>query len=194
MLKKFYTYENFDLNLNSASCLFIIGGIYIGILLGVALSLIVRVHSHRIVKALVDRGALDRDHAATLDDLGLGKNPFVRRMLREDGSLRRLVLCANEEDFPERKLSPLRRFWHDKFLRDPLPPKTDFALARFYLPEEKRVTAEVRFPAEGHPVRSFVLALIGLSAAAAFTVFALPELLAMLDNFITQVKPASKFY
>ena len=67
-------------------------------------------------------------------------------------------------------------------------------MARFYLPEEKRITAELRYSEEKHPVRSFVLAALGLLALAAFTIFVLPELLTMVDNLITQVKPQSKFY
>ena len=63
------------------------------------------------------------------------------------------------------------------------------------MPEEKRITAELRFPAEKHPVRNFILAALGLSAVAVFIVLALPELLVMFDNFVTQVKPMTRrFY
>ncbi len=194
MQRRLYTYENFDVDLNGSSFLVVVLGLYAGILLGVLFSLIVRVNAHRVVKALSDAGATTRDDAKTLAQLGLAKNRAVRRMLATDGSMRKVVLCANESEFPERKLTGLQKFWREKILRDPLPPKTDFEIARFYLPEEKRITAEVRYAVEGHPVRNFILAAVGLTAAAVFTILALPELLAMFDNFVTQVRPQSKFY
>lgn len=195
MQRKLYSYNNFDLvSINSPSFLFLVGALYVGILFGVLFALILRVHSHRIVKALADRGATDRESAATLDELGLKDSRFARSLLKTESALRRTVLCANESDFREQKPSALLRFWREKILRDPLPAATDFEVARFYLPEEKRVTAELRYSEEQHPVRSFILAAVGLLALAIFTVYVLPELLMMLDNLITQVKPQSRFY
>ena len=195
MQRKLYSYDNFDLtSINGASFLFLVGALYAGILLGVLFAMISRVHSHNVVKALTDRGAVDRDTALTLDELGLSGSRVVRSLLKTDGTLRSVVRCANETEFPERKISAVRRFWRDKVLKNPLPPATDFSLARFYIPEEKRITAELRFSKEEHPVRNFILAAVGLFALAVFTVFVLPELLTMFDNLITQVKPQSRFY
>ena len=195
MQRKLYVFENLDLDINGSSFLFIVWGICAGILLGVLLSLVYRVHANKLVAALIGHGACDREHAQTLADLGLGKNRVIRHMLGENGSMTSIVSCANEEEFPPRRISKLRRFWHEKIVHgDPLPPKTDFTVARFYLPEEKRITAELRFPTEKHPVRSFLLAALGLLALSVFTIFVLPELLTMFDNLITQVKPQSRFY
>ena len=196
MQRKLYVFENLDLDINGSSFLFIVWGICVGILLGVLLSLVYRVHAHKLVTALTEHGASDREHAQTLADLGLAKNRVIRRMLGENGSMKSVVSCANEDEFPPRKLSKLRRFWHEKIVRgDPLPPKTDFTAARFYLPEEKRITAELRFPPEKHPVRNFILAALGICAVAYFAVLVLPELLVMFDNFVTQVKPMTRrFY
>ena len=194
MPRKLYSYDNFDIDVNSPSFLFLIWGLYAGILLGVLFSLITRVHSYKVIHALTENGAEDRESAKTLDELGFGKNLIIKRMLRTNAPLRKLVLCANETELPPRKMSGIRRFWREKFLKDPLPPKTDFSIARFYLPEEKRVTAEVRYTVEGHPIRNFILAVVGLTAVALFTVFALPELLTMLDNLITQLRPRSRYY
>lgn len=195
MQRKLYSYDNFDLvSINSPSFLFLVGALYVGLLMGVLSALILRVQSHKIVKALSDHGASDRDSAQTLEELGLSKNRVAKSLLKTDSALRRTVLCANETEFGPRKISGIRRFWREKVLKNPLPPATDFGVARFYIPEEKRVTAELRYSAEQHPVRSFILAAVGLTALAFFTVFVLPELLTMFDNLITQVKPQSRFY
>ena len=194
-MKRFYTYENLpDIDLGNISYLVLICGIYAGILLGVLFAMLFRIHSHKIVSALIEREAVDRDSAVTLEEMGLEKNRFVRRLLKTDGSLRGVVYCANETEFPERKVSAVRRFWREKILKNPLPPKTDFSIARFYIPEEKRVAAELRFTPEKHPVRTFLLAAAGIVFLAFFTIKILPELLALADNLITQVKPQSRYY
>ena len=197
MFNRYYQYPGLGINnfdRGSTSFLVIVWGLYAGILLGVLYSIIMRVSSHKVIKALSDHGAATKGTAKTLAELGIANSRAARRLLATGGSMRKVVLCANESEFPPRKLSGLRKFWREKFLRDPLQPKTDFTLARFYLPEETRATAEARYVVEGHPVRNFILAAIGLTAVAFFTIFALPELLKMFDNFVSEVKPQSKFY
>ena len=61
--------------------------------------------------------------------------------------------------------------------------------ARFYMPEENRVKAELRFTEVRNPAGSFIFTVILLVAVAFFAIYAVPELLQMLDNFITTVKP-----
>ena len=100
MQRKLYVFENLDLDINGSSFLFIVWGICAGILLGVLLSLIYRVHAHKLVTALAEHEALDREHALTLDGLGLAKNRVIRRMLGENGSMTSIVACANEDEFP----------------------------------------------------------------------------------------------
>ncbi len=197
MFNRYYQYPSLGINnfdRGSTSFLVIIWGLYAGILLGVLYSLVMRVNSHKVVKALTEHGASTKSTAKTLAELGLANNRVAKRLLAGGSSMRRVVLCANESDFPPRQLTGLRKFWREIFLRDPLPPETDFTIARFYLPEEKRAAAEARYTVEGHPVRNFILAAVGLTAAALFTMFALPELLKLVDNFAAQVAPQSKYY
>lgn len=187
-----YHYENFDFDINSGSLSIIIWGMCIGILIGVLGSIVCRIYSSRIIKSLIKEGATDESSAKTLAELGLGKQWMVRRMLRAESSLRRSVLIANEAEFKP-KASGLKVFWYEKFLRDEIPVKLDYAAAKFYLPEEKRISAELRYKSEGHPILSFIIAAVGLIAAAFFASAVIPELLQMLDNFITTVKPESNF-
>jgi len=57
------------------------------------------------------------------------------------------------------------------------------------LAEENRTKAEVRFTDVKNPVGSFIFAAVVLIAAAVFMMYAVPELLKMVDNFITQIHP-----
>lgn len=185
MQRKLYSFNNFDIDVNGSSMLFLIWAIYAGIVIGVLLSMICRVYAHRIVKAAVDKGADSEANAKTVEELGLGKGWIVRRMLRADSGLRKVLCCANEQEFPQPKTSK----WFGERVQ-----KTPFDTAKFYLPEERRVTAEVRFPEESHPVRNFILAAAVLFVVAFLAVTVIPELLTMTDNLVTQIKPQSKFY
>lgn len=192
MQQKIYTYNNFDIDVNGTSMPLIICGIYIGIMLGVLGSLVCRIYSSRIIQALLKNGCADEASAKTLGELGLGKQWFIRSMLKDETVLRRSVLIANDAYVPV-KAGKLKKFWYEKFLHDDLPKKLDWDSAKFYLPEENRIAAELRYKVEGHPVRNFIFAAVGLFAVALFANFAIPELLQMLDNFITTVTPESKY-
>ncbi|MBQ8334345.1 MAG: hypothetical protein IJX93_11300 [Clostridia bacterium] len=191
MNTKLYSFENFDIDVNGSSMYVIVWGLYIGIMIGVLGALITRVYSARLISALVKCGATDAEHAVTLDSLDIKGKSMIRHMLKPGSVLYRTVECANREEFPEQKHSGLKKFWHEKFLSEEVPEKIPFELAKFYLPEERRISAELRFAVEEHPVRNFIFAAVGLFAVACFAVFAIPELLTMFDNFVTQVKPES---
>ena len=188
-----YSFDNFNIDLNVSSFQIIIWGIYIGILLGTLGSVLFRVYSSKIIKALVANGASDESSAKTLSELGLLKTPFVRMYLKDDSVIRRSVLVCGSSH-KKSSTNKFKIFWYESFIRTDIPKVIDFENAKFYLPEENRAGAELRFKEEAHPVRSFILAAVIMLAAALFAIYALPELLSMFDNFITQVKPESKYY
>ena len=191
MNNKIYSFENFNIDVNGSSMYIIVWGLYIGIMLGVLGALITRVYSSRLITALVKAGATDAAHAVRIEDLDIRGKRMIRWMLKPGSALFRTLECTNREEFPAREHSRLKKFWHEKFLSEEIPEKIPFDVAKFYLPEERRVGAELRFSVEKHPVRNFILAAVGLFAVACFAVFAIPELLTMFDNFVTQVKPES---
>lgn len=166
---------------------FIAYAICVGIFIGVVASAVCRSYSGNIVSALIKAGADGKNSAKTLADLGFGKSALMRFMLREGTSLRKTLSVANEDEFPPENISRFRHIWYEKFLRDAVPRKTPFGIAKFYLPEENRINAELRYPRERHPLIIVVFSLAVLAAAAAVIYFLLPELLTMLDNFVDQV-------
>ena len=168
MERKLYSFENFDIDVNSSSMLVIIVGLAVGLLVGIVLSLICKSVAGKVVKSLGQHGAVDESSAKTVEELELSKVAFLKSVLKPGSALFKAVSCT---DSGEKKI--------------------DYSTARFYLPEEKRISAETRFAEEKHPVRNGILAVILVTAVAAFAIFAIPELLTMLDNFVTQVKPQS---
>ena len=69
MANKIYSYQNFDFDVNNGSLDVLLWSIYAGIVIGVLASLIYRVCTHSFVDAVINAGAVDEDHAVTLDSL-----------------------------------------------------------------------------------------------------------------------------
>lgn len=165
---KLYYYNNFDVDVNSGSFYLLIGAILAGVLIGILGSLVIRSSCGRIVKALLAAEANSEASAKTLTELGLGKSLTARMMLRTDSALAKVLRTPEDESLGYAgKSTPGRN-------------------TRFYLPEENRITASLRFSEEKHPIRDGVLSVILIALVFAFTMFVLPELLQMLDNLITQ--------
>lgn len=64
----------------------------------------------------------------------------------------------------------------------PLPSRLDLETARFYLPDQKRIAAEVRYLPGKNRVAGLVLSVLALAAAYLLMIFLAPELLQLLDN------------
>lgn len=184
---KNYVYTNFDITYGGESLALIVGGICGGLLIGVLVSLISRVNSYRIIAALKSAGATDEGSAKTLAELGLSRKHILKRMLSGESPVKKLLGVAGDGAYAAKR-GKIASFWYGKFLKMEVPPKISFDYARFYLTEENRISAELRFKRERHPVMSFIFAFIVLVGAAVFAVYVIPELLQMLDNFITSVK------
>ena len=188
MNTKSYSFDNFDIDLSGGSMQVIIWGICLGVIFGLFMSLICRVGASSLIRALIKAGACDESSAKTIDELSPKNKRIVKYLLaKSDSSIRRVVLCSNADEFPAEKAGGLKKFYYEKFLNDEVPQKTPFSVAKFYLPEENRIGAELRYPVDKRPVSTFILGSIGLIIAAVFASFAIPELLTMLDNLLTQL-------
>lgn len=188
---KEYHYQNFDLSgLSDYPLEFLVWAVAAGILLGVLVSILYKSYTSSLLQALIQGEIYDEERAKTLGELSLRGRWYLKRALSSsDKPLRRLVRCGNEAALAPKKTGRFRKFWYEKLLGMAVPVKLPMEEARFYLPEENRIRAEIRFGTVSHPVRSMILACVVILAAAAFMAYAVPELLQMLDNFITEIRP-----
>ncbi len=183
-----YYYNNFDVDVKSAGMMALVVGLCIGVFVGIIMALVCKTSAGRIVASLTKSGAVDEGSAKTIKELGLERMFYVKSSLKPDSALYKAIACV-PGTLVEVK-NPLVRFWHG-LTKSPVPMKLDYASARFYIPEEKRIAVSLRFAEEKHPVRDAVLSVVLLAAVCLFILFALPELLTMLDNLLTQLTPES---
>jgi len=65
-----------------------------------------------------------------------------------------------------------------------IPYKIDVSTAHFYIPEDLKYTAELKFEKKGTDWLSFILVVVGSIALALLIIWVVPELLQMTDNFL----------
>lgn len=167
--------------------------IIFGILIGFFIACCMTVFDRRVlgdfVRHVLRNECLSKESAKTLEELGYLKNSIIRGSLRSGVSLRRVVKCVEEEEFladvarrraefeAENKESKGAKFKEPKF-------RLDFETAHFYIPEDMKYVADVKFEKKGANFVTLLLALLLFLALAVIAFFAVPELLQMLDNMI----------
>jgi len=192
MFNNVYYYENFDLSsLSGIPMNLLICGICGGLIIGTLFSIFYKKYTASFFKKLISDGVFDVSRAITINELDIKGKWFIKSALkRSDKPLRKYVICANINEFePRSEANRIKKFWYTKFLGVDVPQKLPMDKAKFYMPEENRTKAEVRFTDVKNPVGSFIFAAVVLIAAAVFMMYAVPELLKMVDNFITQIHP-----
>lgn len=165
MFAKLYYYQNFTIPSGFDSLEVLVWGVYIGVMLGVVAATVDKIFCHRMVKALLEKGAQTPEAALPLNALDICGKWYLRRALREGKPLRKVLAI------PETAAGTVKA-----------------AEIPFYLPEEKRYQAENRFNPGHRPVMTMILAGVLLLVTVFFILFIVPELLTMLDNLVGFVK------
>ncbi len=129
-----------------------------------------------IVRALLKLDATGEDTAKTLDEIGYGdgiRNTFASYVLRHGAPLRKTVYAVFD-DTPEKKKDADELF----------AKKKDLGFAqKYYIPEEKKYVADVRYDAEGSSAKTLLLSVAAFFAAALIIIALLPDIQSMINGF-----------
>lgn len=126
------------------------------------------------VRALLSANASDQTTAKTLMDLGFARSYPVRSALRKGGALRKLV-WETDDNFLENENGI-------KYSARQTP--MDVNTARFYISEENRIRAELRYSAKGSDVFMLIITALVFLMIAYLAVTYLPDLLQLLKDNI----------
>lgn len=186
--------DNFDLGTGTLVSL---KNILIGLTLGLILASFITIYNKRyigrFVRKLLSEECISHESAKTLTELGYQKNFGIRQAIRADKPLSRWIKCVEEDEF-YKEMNKKREEYEAAREKDPGMPKfkeinfkRDLDTMHFYIPEDKKYTIDVKYDAKGANWVSFILVVVISIAACAFLSFALPDLIKMVDNFITVV-------
>lgn len=183
-------YENISITPSSmTSFRMIVFAFFIGINLAAIYAIFNKRYLGDFARAVISCDALSPETAKTLTELGYLKNTVIRSSLKSGTTLRRVVKCVEEEEFYagiEEKRREFEASGHprgEKFREASF--KIDFETAHFYIPDELKYTAEIKFEKKGTNWLTFAGVFI-LSLALMILVFRLmPDMLQMTDNFLS---------
>ncbi len=168
MPDRLYYYQNFTIPAGFDSLDVLVWGVFAGVMLGAASATMDKLYCQRMVKALVEKDAQTPDKALTLSSMDIKGKWYLRHALKAG--------------------KPLRKMLHvpEHMTAETMPKKIEDI--PFYLPEEQRYAAETRFQNGRRPIFNLVLLGGVLLTTVFFVLFAVPELLTMLDNLVGFVK------
>ena len=154
-----YYFEHLNLPKGGTTMTLLIWILYAGLLIGSILATFDKYYCAGFVRALRDTGADAAEKAVSLDKMEMRGKWYLKGALKPGKALRKMVAVAGEEGRSVRETG-------------------------FYLPEEKRAPAQLRYENGKTPIRTLILAAVLLTVVAIAAQFVLPELLTMLDNFL----------
>ena len=184
-------YENLDF---SSSPLFSLRLTVLGIFIGTIIACFAMAYHKQvlggIVRRLISTGSTSKESAKRADELGYKRNFLVKNALCRSVALKRVVKCVGEEKFIldqaqekeeyEKKINEgakLPKFKDQEYL-------VDIETDSFYIPEELRIRAEIKFEKKGSGWLSTVLGIIGLIIIFFLLLLVLPHLLGFVDGML----------
>jgi len=171
-----------------------------GILIGFFVACCITVFDRRVlgdfVRHVLYHECFSKKTAKTLEELGYLKNSFIRGSLKSGVSLRRVVKCVEEEEYLEKCRKEYDALVQACEAEGKKPPKQqlpkfkiDVSIMHFYIPEDMKYVAEVKFEKKGANWVTLVIAAVLFVVLALLVVFLLPDLLQMIDNMLGQFDP-----
>lgn len=181
-------YENLALDSNS---MISVRAIIIGFFVGIALALFVSVYHKRFLGELVRTIRAGEIHspelAKTLPELGLADRLLLRRAVKKSVSLRRVLRCREEEEFyaaQEEKASAQKKYRIPNFRVDP-------DAHHFYIPEDLKYTAELKFDKKGTSTGALIFFLVLVFVFMIVALIVLPQILHAVDALVGGLKSAT---
>ena len=166
-------------------------GLTIGIIVASAFSIYNKRYMGDFIRKLIYEECLDARSAKTLYELGYLKKSGIRSAIKTDGVMSRWVRCAEEDEYNQ-NIEQERLAFEEAHKGEENPPKfeapefvRDCKTMHFYIPEEKKYTADIKFDAKGANFRSLFLVSIVSLVLCLFVCFILPDAIKLIDNFIT---------
>ena len=175
--------ENISFDGSGVSLPLMFLGLYLGIVVAAFYAIYNKRHLGDAVRHIIYTGASTPESAKTLTELGYVRNTAIRSALKYGTAMRKYVRCVEDDETFSRIGLDEKGF----------PPKirTDLNNSHFYIPEEKRIEAEIRYEKKGTSWLSFFAILIGGTVLLVLFIRLFPDIMQYVDNFVGAIKPDS---
>lgn len=166
---EFGVYENFSFSEQAnATAEMLIVGVAIGMIIAASFMSFTKVRVGRFVRKLIKNECFSAENSKTLTELEEFRNSTVRKQLARGMILRNIVRCVEAD-----RASAAGEEY-----------RLDFATAHFYIPEEQKYRADVRFEKKGIGWPAVLLTAVCAVVAASLLCTFLPDIVRLMDNLI----------
>ena len=170
----------------------------LGIFIGTIIACVIMAYHKQVlgaaVRKLISVKANSPESAKTLEELGYKKNIIFRNAFAYNSSLRRFVKCVGAEEFYREQNKKREEYEEKRANGQKLPPFKDAIYPidpdsdKFYIPEDLRARAEIRFDKKGSGVLGTILSIIVICVLFIVLLFLLPLIFGAVDNIIGSLK------
>ena len=139
------------------------------------------------VRAVIKSEALSKESAKTLEELGYDEKLMIRRGVRKGINLRSVIRCVEEEEYNERA-----RIAREEYDKNPDPHKPKFVDVpysvdpdndHFYIPEENKYKADMKFDKRGTSWGMFWIVVLLTVIFSIILLVSLPKILDIANEF-----------
>ncbi|MBQ2729733.1 MAG: hypothetical protein IJF69_03065 [Clostridia bacterium] len=181
-------YDNFALDNPTVSITVIMWAICIGLAVGSVFFTFTKHAAASIIKKLARGEYNTKEKTASLKELGLKPTLLLKKALRDGQPLAKYVIIENPDECRIERKNKFFNGIYKHFRKEDLPASYDLKNARFYLPEEVKHTAEIRYESKGSPLISSVICCVLFLLVAVGLSLCMPKLLELVDKMITAYK------
>lgn len=190
---EFGAYENFSVGTGASSVAQnLILAIIVGVILATGMAVYTRSVLGGFVRALLKSGANSTENAKKLSELGYFRSAAIRYELSRGVTLRKVIRCTQEDAFLAEEAAKAEVAEGEGKSQNPYTTKRfrpDFLTAQYYIPEDLRIRAELRFEKKGSGWGLFVLIAVVVVIVAALLGRFLPDIFQFADNLISMMAP-----
>ncbi len=188
----FGNYENFSISSNAGvMARNLILALAFGFIVAILMTAYTRVHLGGFVRKLIKAECTSPESAKTLYELGFFRSVSIRSALKRGSALRMAVRYCTPED-REMACAAVQTEEGETVPTIPerqLGEKIDFLKDAFYIPEELRIRAEIRFESRGSGWLPVIGGALAVAVIAALFCWFLPDVVQFADNLITVFAP-----
>lgn len=181
-----------NLNIDTDTMIFI-KNLILGLFVGLCIAAFCTVYNKRVlgkfVRKLLKEECLSKESAKTLSELGVMQNYAIRNAVRKSVNLRRVLKCVEEEEFiseQEKKRAEYEESQKDNKKVAPFHEEKfemDTANDHFYIPEDIKYMADVKFEGRGTSLLGAIIFVIIMAIVFITILIFLPNIFEILDNF-----------
>ena len=166
-------FEHLGFGLNTMTTIRnILFALFLGIIIASFAAVLDKRHQGELVRKLLREGCVGEQNAKSLYELGLVTKSSVRHAVRKSVNIRRVVKCLEEQAYERENPNAESAY------------RIDAVADHFYIPEDKRISAEVKFANRG--IKVWLVPVVVVVSVVGFfgLMLLIPYILQLLDEMI----------